>query len=96
MENTQLNDLAEKLRLMLNVAPKRGKTPMFYLFGVMHAEELRDTPLSELHYIAHRAGSPGLTMGKEIRKGIMLAPFVDVKPTFQRQPSIWEWPQSAD
>lgn len=45
---------------------------MFHLFGIMYATELRGIVKSDLDYIAHRAGSPGYTMGSEILKEIKL------------------------
>jgi hypothetical protein len=81
--DVRLDDLAEKLKSMLNEAPRRGKGPMFHLFGIMYATELGDMVKSDLDYIAHRAGSPGYTMGTEILKGIKLAQYVDVKAEFR-------------
>lgn len=72
---------------MLNAAPERGKGPMYHLFGIMYATELRNLAKYELDYIANRAGSPGKTMGTEILKGIRLAQYVDVKPEYRSDDS---------
>lgn len=70
-----MNDLAEELRAALQAAPKGNRFVSIHLFGIRHAERLKGVNLGEL---AERAGA-GASFGTELRKGLRLAEFVEIK-----------------
>ncbi len=68
-------DLVQKLSQTLLAASKGDRVVTIHLFGIMHVKELRGVNLSEL---AERAGA-GASFGTELRKGMRLAEFVELK-----------------
>jgi 5-methylcytosine-specific restriction protein B len=70
-----MTNLVEELRLALIAAPKGDRVVSIHLFGIRHAKRLRGANLREL---AERAGI-GPSFGTELRKGVRLAEFVEIK-----------------
>lgn len=70
-----IQDAAERLRNMYGTAPENQKVVQIHLFGIRYADQLDGMPLHEL---AERAGIPR-SYGTEIRKGMNLARFVELK-----------------
>lgn len=68
-------DLIEKFSEALRAASKGNRVVTIHLFGIAHAEELRGVNLSEF---AERAGA-GASFGTELRKGMRLAEFVELR-----------------
>ena len=79
--------LAERLRVMLDLAPVGQESAIHHLFGILYAGEMRGLKIYELEYIAVHGGSAA-SRAKEISKGRDLAAYVEVKPAF-RQYRIW-------
>lgn len=75
--------LAEKLRIMLDLAPVGRKSTIHHLFGILYADELGGLKFHELKYIAVLGGSAA-SMAVEISKGRNLAAYVKVKPDLRQ------------
>ena len=71
----QIEEAAKILAKMYEKAPAKEKALSIHLFGVKYADDIRDMPSQTL---AIRAGL-GKSYGSEIRKGINLAKYVQVK-----------------
>ena len=79
-----VGELATKLKNMRQAAPHGRKIAAVHLFGIIYAQELEGM---DLLAIAVRAGCrPGL--GREIRKGVVLAEYVEPIYYFSA-----DWPQ---
>ena len=77
-------DLAAKLRDMRQAAPHGRKIAAVHLFGIIYAQELEGM---DLETIAVRAGCRP-SLGGEIRKGVVLAEYVEAVAYFSA-----DWPQ---
>ncbi len=77
-------DLATKLRDMRQAAPRGRKIAAVHLFGIIYAQELEGM---DLQTIAERAGCRP-SLGGEIRKGVVLAEYVEAVSYFSA-----DWPQ---
>ena len=71
----EITKASELLRLSYAEAPEKGKATSVHLFGIRYADEIDGMPLGE---VAEGAGIPK-SYGTEIRKGINLARYVDLK-----------------
>ncbi|MCC7316397.1 MAG: hypothetical protein IT419_16400 [Planctomycetes bacterium] len=67
-------ELASRLGDMYRTAPKGEMVAMIHLFGIRHADEIRDCGTSPTD-LAKAAGIPE-TYGVEVNKGINLAKYV--------------------
>jgi hypothetical protein len=70
-----LSNLTEELRAACNGAGSGDKIVTIQLFGIQHADRLRAENLQDL---AERAGI-GRACGAELRRGIRLAAYVQLK-----------------
>lgn len=70
-----MNDLADELRKAVDAAPKGERVVTIHLFAIRHAARLSGV---SAHELAERAGI-GKSFGTELRKGIRLAEFVEIK-----------------
>lgn len=70
-----MSEIAEKLRRVVDAAPKGDKVVTIHLFGIQHAQRLNGVNLQDL---AERAGI-GKSFGTELRKGVRLAEFVEIR-----------------
>jgi hypothetical protein len=70
-----MTDLSEQLRAAIEAAPKGDRVVTINLFGIEHAARLEGVNLRDL---AGRAGIQK-SFGTEIRKGVRLANFVQIK-----------------
>ena len=76
-----IGEWAQALRIMWEQAPDGGKTPMFHLFGIKYADELQQQSVEDLKDLCRRAGLRR-SMGIEVKKGVVLAKYVDAKPRY--------------
>ena len=70
-----MSDIVEVLKRAIAVAPKGNKVVTIHLFGIQHSERLDGMNLQDL---AEQAGI-GKSFGTELRKGVRLAEYVQVK-----------------
>ena len=70
-----MNEMADKLKKAVDAAPKGGRVVSIHLFGIRHARVLDGM---NVHDLADVAGI-GRSFGTELRKGVRLAEFVDLK-----------------
>ena len=71
----KIEDASKLLRASYESAPKNGKAASVHLFGIRYSDELQGMPLGE---VAEGAGIPK-SYGTEIRKGMNLASYVELK-----------------
>lgn len=76
-----IQDLADRLRLMYSNAPKGEQTTYIRLFGIKYADEIAGLPLVEL---IERAGLKR-SYDTEVRKGVRLAKYVELKEWVKRE-----------
>lgn len=70
-----MQDLIQDLRMACERAPKGDRVVTIHLFGIRNAGRLKGVNLGDL---AERAGL-GSSFGTELRKGVRLAEFVELK-----------------
>lgn len=70
-----MSDLASALSESVRLAGKGNKVVAIHLFGIRHAAVLDG---KDLHDLAERSGI-GRSFGTELRKGVRLADYVEVK-----------------
>lgn len=71
----QISEAAKILADMYKKAPDKEKALSIHLFGVKYAEQIRGIPAQQIAICADLPKS----YGTEIRKGINLAKYVDVR-----------------
>ncbi len=73
------DQLTRKLKSMYENAPNREWTTMIHLFGILYADELNELNKSGVSMKCITKGAVSSAYGTEIRKGIRLARYVDIK-----------------
>lgn len=71
----QINEASKILAQMYRDAPEGEKVISIHLFGIKYADQIRNIPAKEIAIGAELQES----YGTEIRKGINLAKYVEVK-----------------
>ena len=77
-ELTLIESLGNELKQMYVNAPKNEKTTMIHLFGIINGDTILDNYLNVKKIV--RASGIHSSYQAEIRKGVKLSKYVEVKP----------------